>query len=522
MKQSYHEWYLEHEQKVLQMIAQREAGETADYKVVRYSHLKNFLLSGEELPTIIIACDDDGQLSAPAVPLILSFFADHPDVNILYGDEDRLREDGTHTAPWMKSDWAPDTFLSTFYPGSVIAFRSEALLTINPGLRKASDIEDLSTRRQDSMDEEMARTNEDDDPMRAWIYGKLFLKLAQADGGFLRRNRHMLQEKTFPVGHIPEILFHARARIQLWDSTLIRESLTGRYSRESAATRPVSIILPSRDNPEMLKRCITSVVSHTRMPLEIIIVDNGSNPDNRRKVEQLTAELNENGRALYVYREGPFNMARFYNIGASVAGGEMLLFLHDDIEVNATGWLSHLSEKAKLPYVGAAGIKLLFPSSNIIQHAGIHIVGGEPVNKLRLRQNEETHYFDYNKGVRNVLAVSGACMMVRREVFEEAEGFDEVNFPECFSDVDFCLRLFEKGYYNVVRNNMYLYYYERGSEENERTREERLQHRPAELDRLRMLHPWICEGDPYYSPYLSRDPKETRFYVELQDTDVRA
>ena len=95
MIRNYHEWYSEHERDLLQRTAQAGQSDSApSFEVVRYSHLKNYLLSGQELPGIIIACDDDGRLSEPAVPLILAFFAAHPDVNILYGDEDRVREVG--------------------------------------------------------------------------------------------------------------------------------------------------------------------------------------------------------------------------------------------------------------------------------------------------------------------------------------------------------------------------------------------------------------------------------------------
>ena len=145
---NYSEWYTEHESKLLNALAERTRdGQDPSYEILRYSHLKNYILSGEKMPEILIVHDDDGELSAPAVRLILDYFIDHPDVHLVYGDEDRRREDGTYTAPWMKPDWSPDTFLSTFYFGNVIALRSEALLLINPGLRRAEDIEIASARQ---------------------------------------------------------------------------------------------------------------------------------------------------------------------------------------------------------------------------------------------------------------------------------------------------------------------------------------------------------------------------------------
>ena len=518
---TYNDWYREHKQLLAKKIAEQDHAESAQFtaQVVRYSHLKNHMLSGDETADIIIACDDDGEMDDLAEIMIKDFFAAHPDINLLYGDEDRVAEDGVHLDPWFKSEWAPDTFLSTFYFGNVIAFRSSAFAMINPGRRTASAYESESSLRADTIEEERARRNEDDWPVRAWIYGTLCLKLAQADGGYTKRPADKWNE--FPVGHIPEILYHGRHRVELWNGNLIKESLTGRYSVDSAATRLISIIVPSKDNPEMLARCVHSIENHTSVPHEIIIVDNGSNEMNRRKVQALTDEINEEGRCLYIYQESEFNMPAFYNLGAKYANGEMLLFVHDDIVVQKRGWLSHLSEKAKLPYVGVVGMKLLYPSSNIIQHAGITSVEGGIVYKLQYCRNDEAYYFDFNKGVRNMLAMSGACMMVREELFREVGGFDEKNFPAYGGDIDFCCRIFERGYYNVVRNNMYLFYYEAYSPENSKTKEERALLKPRETQLLRELHADLAGRDPYYHRYLTQDAREPRFRINLDDTSVK-
>ena len=390
---------------------------------------------------------------------------------------------------------------------------------INPGQAQDHPYESASALREDSLEEERARTNEDDWPVRAWIYGTLCLKIAQADGGYTKRPLSSWNE--FPIGHVTEVLFHGNHRVELWNGNLIRESLTGRYSVDSAYTRLISIIIPSKDNPEMLARCIRSIENHASVPHEIIIVDNGSNEVNRRKVREVVDAINEEGRCLYVYKRMEFNMPAFYNLGAQYANGEMLLFLHDDIVVQKTGWLSHLSEKAKLPYVGAVSMKLLYPSSNIIQHAGVTSVESGIVYKLQYCRNEESYYFDFNKGVRNMLAMSGACIMVREELFREVGGFDAENFPAYGGDIDFCWRIFEKGYYNVVRNNMYLFYYESYSPENSKTKEERELKRRREMKRLSQLHPLISKRDPYYHRYLTQDAKEPRFKIDLTDTGVR-
>ena len=143
------------------------------------------------------------------------------------------------------------------------------------------------------------------------------------------------------------------------------------------------------------------------------------------------------------------------------------------------------------------------------------------VYKLQYCRNEESYYFDFNKGVRNMLAMTGACIMVRRDLFAEVGGFDEVNFPSYGGDIDFCWRIFEKGYYNVVRNNMYLFYYESYSPENSKTKEERELRKPAEMKRLAELHPGLSGNDPYYHRYLTQDAREPRFKINLTEPGVK-
>ena len=121
---TYHEWFIRHQEELEASLAAEGEGSGAGLtaEIVRYSHLRNYILSGESKPDIIVACDDDGELSASALRLIRDFFADHPGINMLYGDEDQVSE-GTYISPWFKADWSPDTFLSTFYFGSVFLSR---------------------------------------------------------------------------------------------------------------------------------------------------------------------------------------------------------------------------------------------------------------------------------------------------------------------------------------------------------------------------------------------------------------
>ena len=519
---SYSNWYRWHKAELGRRMDGQDHTEGAALTttVVRYSHLRSFVLSGGQMPDIIIACDNDGTLTDYAETLIKDYFAANPEIDLVYGDEDRVDENGQLQDPWLKSDWAPDTFLSTFYFGNVFAFRSSVLFMINPGTRTASDYEFSARLAEDAAEERGGRGKELDDDIKSWIYGKLCLKIAQADGGFSRRNGG-----RFPIGHIGEILFHASEKKLPWDSRLIKDSLTGRYSSESASTRLISVIIPSKDNPEILFRCIKTMEECTRStPYEIIVVDNGSSEENQRRIRKtidVHNESGERGSARYIYEPMEFNFSRMCNIGAQEANGELLLFLNDDIEIARPGWLSYLSEKAKLPYVGAVGMKLLYPNSDIIQHAGVVNVRVGPIHKLQYCSNKEEHYFGFNKGVRNVIAVTGACLMVRASLFHEVDGFDEEHFAVSFNDIDLCLKIYEKGYYNVVRNNMYLYHHESLSRGDDRQDTVKAQRLSREQEALLTLHPDEFRRDPFYHEYLVQDPAVTEFKIAVEDVQLR-
>ncbi len=515
---TYANWYRLHQEQIRAEEAKSRAlgDPSLTSGTVRYSGFRAMVLSGETLPDILIACADEGELTEYAPRMIRRFFEEHPDCSLLYGDEDRQEEDGTLCDPWLKSDWAPDTFLSTFYFGSVFAIRTSVLFMINPGSRTASDIETRARLQEEKKEDQDGRKGRLSDTAKTWIY-ELCLKIAQADGGFSRR-----EDDRFPIGHIREVLFHSYVHPVPWDSNLISGSLTGRYSAASARERLVSIIIPSKDNYPVLKRCIETIEEYTQTSTyELILVDNGSSPACREKVQELVDRFNENGRAVYIYREMPFNFSRMCNLGAEEANGELLLFLNDDIEVRRPGWLSYMSEKAKLPYVGAVGMKLIYPNSDIIQHAGVVNVRVGPIHKLQYCDNSEEWYFGFNKGVRNVIAVTGACLMMRENLFRELGGFDEDRFAVSFNDIDLCYRAYELGYYNVVRNNMYLYHHESLSRGDDRKDEVKSLRLSKEQYALLTSHEALFGVDPFYHPYLTQNPAITKFEIGSEDEMLR-
>lgn len=456
--------------------------------------LKNWssILSNKEVDILILTLYE-GELSEFAAALIRSVFSQNGSIILIYGDEDvRMQAHGERKEPWFKPDWSPDRFLSSYYFGGLIAVRREALRAV---------LEENKTFVMEG------KSLQDEQQM---LY-ELLHKLIRIHGGFSERKERGLA----PVYHIRQVLFHSRKP----GYEQIRElSLQGTMQcmRSEAARDLISVIIPSKDNPEVLFCCIHSLLerTHTAYPYEIIIVDNGSNDLNRRKIE---AEL-EDIRSMnpttagftYIYRPMEFNFSNMCNLGAENAKGNFFLFLNDDMEILQADWLELMMEKAALPYAGAVGAKLLYPNSNIIQHAGITNLRVGPAHKLQFLSDEKVHYYGMNRGVHNMLAVTGACLLLRREVFDRAGGFCR-ELAVAFNDVDLCYTLYEKGYYNIVRNDVVLYHHESLSRGKDGESEEKQLRLLREKDLLYERHTMLYGKDPFYHPYLTTDMLETDY-----------
>lgn len=453
---------------------------------------RSSILSNKEVDILILTLYE-GELSEFAAALIRSVFSQNGSIILIYGDEDvRMQAHGERKEPWFKPDWSPDRFLSSYYFGGLIAVRREALRAV---------LEENKTFVMEG------KSLQDEQQM---LY-ELLHKLIRIHGGFSERKERGLA----PVYHIRQVLFHSRKP----GYEQIRElSLQGTMQcmRSEAARDLISVIIPSKDNPEVLFCCIHSLLerTHTAYPYEIIIVDNGSNDLNRRKIE---AEL-EDIRSMnpttagftYIYRPMEFNFSNMCNLGAENAKGNFFLFLNDDMEILQADWLELMMEKAALPYAGAVGTKLLYPNSNIIQHAGITNLRVGPAHKLQFLSDEKVHYYGMNRGVHNMLAVTGACLLLRREVFDRAGGFCR-ELAVAFNDVDLCYTLYEKGYYNIVRNDVVLYHHESLSRGKDGESEEKQLRLLREKDLLYERHTMLYGKDPFYHPYLTTDMLEADY-----------
>ena len=253
----------------------------------------------------------------------------------------------------------------------------------------------------------------------------------------------------------------------------------------------------------LLKRCVESIRTVTDyQPFEIMVVDNGS-------IERDTLEFLRQAEAdntLRVVAEtGPFNYSRLNNRAAAKARGDILVFLNNDTEVDEPGWLTEMVSHAARAEVGAVGARLWYPDETL-QHGGVILgLGGVAGHAFPHIPRGHPGYFNRAMLQQNCSAVTGACMAVRKSVFEELGGFDEENLAVSFNDIDFCLRLTQRGYRIGWSPYANLIHHESASRGHQRTLEEQ-----AEFERAvdYMQTTWGAEllRDPFYNPNLSLNP----------------
>lgn len=262
----------------------------------------------------------------------------------------------------------------------------------------------------------------------------------------------------------------------------------------------VSILIPNKDERISLKKCVDSIKSKTKYKnYEIIIIENNSTTD---EIFAYYKELEKDERIHVITWEKEFNYSAINNFGARHAKGEYLLFLNNDVEVISDHWMEELIGHTQRPEVGITGVKLLY-SDRTIQHAGTVIgIGGVAGHMFVGMSSARSGYMHKASLQMNYSAVTAACMMMKRSVFEELGGFEE-QLAVAFNDVDLCLRTVASGKLVVYNPYVELYHYEsksRGAEDSE----EKVRRFQQEIEFMRnRWEPLLKEGDPYYNKNLS-------------------
>ena len=464
--------------------------EGSSFRIVPYSSVDSSFEIKNYIEDYIIFTN--GELTDRAIPLLARAFSDNPEADICYGDEDIATLDagdllkygrsvvGTRQDPYFKPEWSPNAFLDHFYFCNVVAVRRSSF-------REAVFSRDIYGARL--------------------IYEMLLCHIFR-DEKNLRRS----------VVNVSEILIHATN----YNNNEIRLEKAREYAKNLKCIRgeelKISVVIPSKNNPDLLDKCITSLKEslseHTEV--EIIVVDNGSDSDKKDLIEEV---LTGHG-ATYKYNPMEFNFSAQCNAGVALSHHPIVLLLNDDITFTEKCTLETMAEELKYSFTGAVGLKLLYPGGSSIQHAGVINNRIGPVHKLQFCDDKNVYYHGYNRFVQNVSAVTAACLMVRRDAFDKIHGLDE-SLKVAFNDVDFCFRLLEAGYVNVVCNNVSAVHAEsitRGRDDDIKS----LARLNVEKERLYENHGSLRGYDPYFSDYLLADCLDSRIIPANEYEYVRA
>jgi glycosyltransferase involved in cell wall biosynthesis len=480
------------------------AAEDERIKVVfreRNGHISKASNSALELATgeFVALLDNDDELPPFSLYEVIRAINEFPEIDMFYSDEDKIDEEGNRREPYFKPDWSPDTFRSSMYTCHLGVYRREIIEAIG-GFRAGYE------------------GGQDYD---------LVLRFSQ---------------KTNKIMHIPRILYHWRMiagstalvnseKNYAWEAgkTALKDALNKeRVTAEIAQAEGVpyydvrydvpddtmvSIIIPTKDHADDLKQCIDSIYEKTQsIKFEIIVVDNGSSELKTDRL--LNAYRDDHDNFSVSLKPGPFNFSRLNNQAVLQAKGNLLLFLNNDIEIITQGWLRRLAGQALQSHVGAVGAKLLY-ENDTVQHMGVVLGVGGVANHLYLnRERRDNGYFAGMKIVQNVSAITGACLMMRKDLFDDVGGFNEQELAVAFNDIDLCLRLLEKGYYNVIIPAVELYHYEsksRGKDDNE----EKAARFQSETDY--MMEKWgeLLENDPFYNSNFTRDSMQYQIEMDV-------
>ena len=414
--------------------------------------------------------------------------------------------------PWFKPDESPETLLSFFYYGSVILLNTVFLKEALADFVSVYSLKEC-TDRQYFYDFILYYT----DFLRQREWKALHISRIIFHGKGAMRERESLK-KPEPVnenaywGYEPE---YDECKL----AALKRRGLEGKMKHYTHCGRTysvpafrvpknpftkevplISVIIPSKDNVKMLKLCIDSIRDKSSYPsYEMIVVDNGSSDENRRRLEQMAGET---GFA-YLYEPMEFHFSKMCNLGAKAAKGDYFLFLNDDMEAVSEDFMEILAGTAACDRIGAVGAKLLYPGSDLIQHVGISNIAVGPVHKLqKAHDGERDYYYGKNTLPANVIGVTAACLMVKKESFWEAGAFP-VEAAVSYNDVELCFSLAERGYRSIVRNDVVFYHHESVSRGDDRMDDDKWERLLREKDGVYKRHPHYAQSDPYYNKNLS-------------------
>jgi GT2 family glycosyltransferase len=457
-------------------------------------------LQEEDRHTWIVFLQAGDQLAPQALARITSVIQAHADADILYADEDRISLTGRRHSPQFKPAWNPDLLYTDPHYSHCWLIRADLCLRACKAL------------------------NDDGEKTELYSIALEATALCGADQIF----------------HLPEVLYHRldqpgeyRSSGQTAQSVqkfLARHGRDVRVSHHqtgghlihwSLPDPPplVSVIIATRDRGDLLRCCLTSLSEHAQgnPPTELILIDNGSSDP---ETLNYLAHLEQQENVQILRRPGKFNYAALNNEAVYLAKGEIVALMNNDVEATHSGWLAAMAAQALRPEIGAVGAKLLFPDGTI-QHAGVLLGIGDIAGHAHkyLAADDDGYQLRLHLA-HNLSAVTAAMLVVRKTIFEEVGGFDEVNFAVNYNDVDFCLRLLQAGYRNLFCPDAVLIHHESKSR-GAPTADDA--HAQWQRERQAMLNRWgaVLEADPHYSPHLSLVEENLSLAIKATSTTAR-
>jgi len=422
--------------------------------------------------------DHDDELRPDALFEVVKLLNQDSNLDLIYTDEDKIDNKGKRMEAFFKPDWSPDLLMSMNYICHFTVIRKDLVDSLGGFCRGFDGSQDYDLILRTT--EKSSRIAHIPKPLYSW--------------------RRIPGSSAASIDAKP---YACSAAVKALQESLDRRGIEGdvvqylpgcyRVRYTSKAKPLVSIIIPTKDNSDKLRRCIESVESKTTYQnYEVIIIDHDSqDPETIDYLKSLKHKV--------VKYSGEYNFSKMNNLGVRETTGEHIVFLNNDTEVIEPKWLEAMLEHSQRPEVGMVGALLLYPPKSPfagkIQHAGILLGIGVANHAFKYIPAESLGYFGLAKVIRNCIAVTAACAMIKKSLFEEFGGFDE-NLPIAYNDVDLCLRLREKGYLIVYTPYAVLYHEEYAT---------RGEGHPPE-DETNTLARWadtIAKGDPYYNRNLT-------------------
>ncbi|UTV86747.1 glycosyltransferase [Cobetia amphilecti] len=452
------------------------------------SHASNTAL-GMATGDFVALLDHDDVLAPQALYFVAQAINEAPEALVFYSDEDKLDERGRRHDPHFKSGWNPDLLLSQNYLSHLGVYST-------PMVRKVGG---FRAGYEGSQDHDLA----------------------------LRVTNGL---SAAQVVHIPRVLYHWRAgkgstaldsgakeytsqaglkavRDHLAQASLPASVTSGSLPNTYRVTWPVrerplvSLIVPTRDGVDILKPCVEALLERTSYThFELLILDNESTCKKTLSFMQEVSQRDSRVRVLQWNH--PFNYSAINNFGVSESRGKIIGLINNDIEPINADWLDEMVGQVQREEIGCVGAKLYYPN-NTVQHAGVILgIGGVAGHAHKYFHRSEAGYFSRLMLTQNLSAVTAACLLVRREVFEAVGGLNEEHLAVAFNDVDFCLKVREAGYRNLWTPYAELYHHEsvsRGQDDNPEKQAR------AQREVSYMLDNWGDQltTDPYYNPNLT-------------------